>query len=275
MPIWLAVLLGIVQGFTEFLPVSSSGHLALLQNFFDFEAYMSSHIVFDIALHLGTLVSVFIAFWDDIVWLFKSGIKWLSKGFKVEKDSGRRTVVLLIIATAPLVLALILKDTIEILFSKPIIIGFALLFTALLLRLSDRVKGGSKTGKNAKYTDALKIGLMQVLAVTPGISRSGSTITTSLFCGFDREFAVKFAFLMSIPAVLGATVTSIPDVLAMTWTANDFLTFGIGMVCAAVSGYFAIFMVRKIVASQRFKYFAYYCAFAGTLAIILSLLGVL
>ena len=275
MPIWLAVIMGIVQGFTEFLPVSSSGHLALVQNIVDFEAYMSSHMVFDIALHLGTLVSVVIAFWDDIKFLFVSGIDWLRHGFKVEKHEGRNTVFMLFIATLPLIVAYLLKDKIEEAFQNPVLIGVALLFTATILWLSDRVTGGKKMGGTMSIKDALVIGLMQMIAVLPGVSRSGSTMTAGLFTGLKRDFAVKFAFLLSIPAVLGATVTSIPDVLAMTWTGNDVVTFLIGIVCAAVSGYYAIFMVRKIAASKNFKYFAYYCAFAGTLAIILGMMGIL
>ena len=275
MPIWLAVIMGIVQGFTEFLPVSSSGHLALVQNIVDFEAYMSSHMVFDIALHLGTLVSVVIAFWDDIKFLFVSGIDWLRHGFKVEKHEGRNTVFMLFIATLPLIVAYLLKDKIEEAFQNPVLIGVALLFTATILWLSDRVTGGKKMGGTMGIKDALVIGLMQMIAVLPGVSRSGSTMTAGLFTGLKRDFAVKFAFLLSIPAVLGATVTSIPDVLAMTWTGNDVVTFLIGIVCAAVSGYYAIFMVRKIAASKNFKYFAYYCACAGTLAIILGMMGIL
>ena len=275
MPIWLAVIMGIVQGFTEFLPVSSSGHLALVQNIVDFEAYMSSHMVFDIALHLGTLVSVVIAFWDDIKFLFVSGIDWLRHGFKVEKHEGRNTVFMLFIATLPLIVAYLLKDKIEEAFQNPVLIGVALLFTATILWLSDRVTGGKKMGGTMGIKDALVIGLMQMIAVLPGVSRSGSTMTAGLFTGLKRDFAVKFAFLLSIPAVLGATVTSIPDVLAMTWTGNDVMTFLIGIVCAAVSGYYAIFMVRKIAASKNFKYFAYYCACAGTLAIILGMMGIL
>ena len=275
MPIWLAVIMGIVQGFTEFLPVSSSGHLALVQNIVDFEAYMSSHMVFDIALHLGTLVSVVIAFWDDIKFLFVSGIDWLRHGFKVEKHEGRNTVFMLFIATLPLIVAYLLKDKIEEVFQNPVLIGVALLFTATILWLSDRVTGGKKMGGTMGIKDALVIGLMQMIAVLPGVSRSGSTMTAGLFTGLKRDFAVKFAFLLSIPAVLGATVTSIPDVLTMTWTGNDVMTFLIGIVCAAVSGYYAIFMVRKIAASKNFKYFAYYCALAGTLAIILGMMGIL
>ena len=275
MPIWLAIIMGIVQGFTEFLPVSSSGHLALVQNIVDFEAYMSSHMVFDIALHLGTLVSVVIAFWDDIKFLFVSGIDWLRHGFKVEKHEGRNTVFMLFIATLPLIVAYLLKDKIEEAFQNPVLIGVALLFTATILWLSDRVTGGKKMGGTMSIKDALVIGLMQMIAVLPGVSRSGSTMTAGLFTGLKRDFAVKFAFLLSIPAVLGATVTSIPDVLAMTWTGNDVVTFLVGIVCAAVSGYYAIFMVRKIAASKNFKYFAYYCACAGTLAIILGMMGIL
>lgn len=275
MPIWIAIILGLVQGFTEFLPVSSSGHLALLQNLFNFEQYMSSHLVFDIALHLGTLVSVVIAFWGDIKQLFCGAMGWIGAGFKTKKKPERRMVVMLIVATLPLIIAFFAQDTIESLFGKPLFIGFALLFTATLLWLSDKVATGKKNGSTASMGNALAVGLMQVVAVMPGISRSGSTITAGLFCGFERDFAVKFAFLMSIPAVLGATVTGIPDVLAMTWTGQDLLTFAIGIITAAVSGYFAIALVKYIVKGKNFKYFAIYCACAGTLAIILSLTGVL
>ena len=152
MPIWLAVIMGIVQGFTEFLPVSSSGHLALVQNIVDFEAYMSSHMVFDIALHLGTLVSVVIAFWDDIKFLFVSGIDWLRHGFKVEKHEGRNTVFMLFIATLPLIVAYLLKDKIEEAFQNPVLIGVALLFTATILWLSDRVTGGKNMGGTESRT---------------------------------------------------------------------------------------------------------------------------
>ncbi|MBQ7087900.1 MAG: undecaprenyl-diphosphate phosphatase [Clostridia bacterium] len=275
MPIWLAIIMGIVQGFTEFLPVSSSGHLALVQNIVDFEAYMSSHIVFDIALHLGTLVSVVIAFWDDIKFLFVSGLDWVRHGFKIEKHEGRNTVFMLFIATLPLIVAYLVKDYIESAFQNPVLIGFALLYTAAILYISDKVNGGKKTGGTVTIKDALVIGIMQMIAVLPGVSRSGSTMTAGLFTGLKRDFAVKFAFLLSIPAVLGATVTSIPDVLAMTWTGNDIVTFLIGIVCAAVSGYFAIFMVRKIAASKNFRYFAYYCACAGIVAIILGMMGII
>lgn len=275
MPIWIAVIMGIVQGFTEFLPVSSSGHLALLQNIVDFESYMSSHIIFDIALHLGTLVSVFIAFWPDIKYLIAGGVDWLRHGFKVDGREDRNTVLMLIISTLPLVLAYLLQDKIEAVFQKPALIGCALLYTAAILYLSDKVSGGKKTGKTVKAKDAVFVGIMQCIAVLPGVSRSGSTITAGLFRKFDREFAVKYAFLLSIPAVLGATVTSIPDVLAMSWSFNDVLTFLVGIACAAVSGYFAIFLVRRVAASKNFKYFAVYCAFVGVLAIALSAIGIL
>lgn len=275
MPIWLSVIMGIVQGFTEFLPVSSSGHLALVQNIVDFESYMGSHLVFDVALHLGTLISVVIAFWDDIKFLFVSGIDWLRHGFRVEKHEGRNTVFMLFLSTLPLVVALLLKDKVEAAFQNPVLIGFALIYTAVILYISDKVPGGKKLGGTMKPKDALIIGIMQCIAVLPGVSRSGSTITAGLFTGLKRDFAVKFAFLLSLPAVLGATVISIPDILAMTWTANDVITFITGIICAAISGYLAIFMVRKIAASKNFRYFAYYCAVVGILAVILGITGVI
>lgn len=270
MPVWLAALLGVVQGLTEFLPVSSSGHLALFQNFFDIAQYTDNHIAFDIVLHLGTLVAVAAAFWPDITGLVREFFAWAGDGFKVRHRPGRRMIVMLIIATAPLVIAAVLESTISSVFQNTLFIGFALLFTSLILFLADTLGGGSKTARDASYKNALFVGLMQLIAVLPGVSRSGSTICGGLFCGFDRQFAVRFAFLLSIPAVLGAAVFQLPDIASAA--GDDLMVYAVGFVTAALSGYAAIRLVRTLMRRGSFRVFSAYCAVVGVLSIVFSLI---
>ena len=188
MPIWIAILLGAVQGFAEFLPISSSGHLALIQNFVDFQQYGANHITFDIVLHLGTLVAVIIAFRKDVLLLIKSLLGLILGRFKIQGHSGRRLLILLVIACVPLAVGALIEGYIEAAFQSTIFIGCALLITAFMLLMADRMASGAKAEKDAPYGDALKVGLMQLIAVFPGISRSGATISGGLFCGFKREF---------------------------------------------------------------------------------------
>ena len=210
-----------------------------------------------------------VAFWGDIVMLFKSLIGLVGSKFHVDKKPGRRMIVMLIIATAPLVVGALLENVIEGLFSSTLFVGCALLFTSALLFLADRTVGGKKTAKNASYKSALGVGLMQLLAVLPGVSRSGSTICGGLFMGYDRDFAVRFAFLLSIPAVLGATVFQLSDIA--TAASDSLLVYAIGFVTAAVFGYLAIRLVRLLMKKNSFKYFSIYCLIVGLLAIVLSL----
>lgn len=270
MPVWLAALLGVVQGLTEFLPVSSSGHLALLQNIFDIEQYTQNHIAFDIVLHLGTLVAVVVAFWPDIVDLLSDLIDWVRDGFRVKGIAGRRMIIMLIIATCPLAIGALLEDKVTAMFQQPLLIGCALLFTALLLFLADRVGNGHKTARDASYKSALGVGLMQLIAILPGVSRSGSTLCGGLFAGYDRQFAVRFAFLLSIPAVVGAAVFQLPDIASAA--GDGLLVYGVGFVTAAVSGYLAIRLVRLLTKKKSFRVFSIYCAVVGLCSIIFSLI---
>lgn len=270
MPVWLAALLGVVQGLTEFLPVSSSGHLALFQNIFDISQYTDNHIAFDIVLHLGTLFAVVVAFWPDIVKLVRDLIGWVLDGFRVKKIPGRRMIVMLIIATLPLVLGALLEGIISAAFQSPLLIGCALLFTAALLFAAEKLGRGHKTARDASYKSALVVGLMQLIAIIPGVSRSGSTICGGLFVGFERQFAVRFAFLLSIPAVVGAAVFQLPDIASAA--GDGLLVYGVGFVAAAVSGYLAIRLVGLLMKKNSFRVFSVYCAVVGALSIVLSLI---
>lgn len=272
MPIWVAVLLGAVQGLAEFLPISSSGHLALVQALLDFEQYNVSAVAFDLMLHLGTLVAVIAAFWSDVKMLIVNGFGWLFDGFRVKEKPGRRLVVLILLATLPLVLGAVLEGYVESAFTSPLFIGIALCFTAVLLWVAAGHNGGSKTEKDAKYSDGLKVGLMQLIALFPGVSRSGSTICGGLFCGFQKDFAVRFGFLMSIPAVCGAVVFKLPDLFSGGMNAELALPCLIGFLTSAVFGYLAIFTVRLLMKKNSFRWFSVYCLCAGLLAVVCSIL---
>lgn len=282
MSIWFAAFLGLVQGVAEFLPISSSGHLAIFQAFFGMENVEESQLLFDVLLHLGTLVSVCIVYRRDIadvlreLWRMLAGLVGRIGGRRPDPAKVsvpvRRLILLVIIATVPLVLSAAAGDLIEALYTSTLFIGVALLATGGLLYISDRVIAGKKTEETARPGDALIIGLVQAVAVLPGVSRSGSTITAATVCGFDRAFAVRFSFLLSIPAIVGANILKISDALAAGIDRSLLLPYAVGTLVAAVSGYFAIRLVKLLVDKGRFGRFAYYCWAVGIVVIVSSLL---
>ena len=206
-----AIILGIVQGVAEFLPISSSGHLAILHNLFNMSDLGSNHMFFDVLLHFGTLIAICFMYWSDIKAMFTQTIDMLS-GRTVDENGRRRRFpearlfMLIIVATLPLVLILPVHKYIEALSNSTVYVGIALILTGCMLLVSDKMAKGSKTEKNMLFTDALIVGLCQCVATLPGLSRSGTTITAGIATGHDRSYAVKFSLLMSIPAVLGATL---------------------------------------------------------------------
>ena len=195
MKLWFAIFLGLVQGATEFLPISSSGHLSIFQNVFGMENPEQGHLLFDVMLHLGTLISVCIVYRKDLAELIKAFFSLFRRGEKGSEAARNRSSIrflfMIIIATVPLLVAVFLKDYVEKLYYNITFIGIALIVTGFLLYLSDRLVKGKKNEKNAKMTNALIVGIAQAIAIVPGLSRSGTTITVGLFQGFDCEFAVK------------------------------------------------------------------------------------
>jgi len=267
-------LLGLIQGISEFLPISSSGHLSIAQNLLGIQAAGEEHVFFDVLLHLGTLLAVFVAYWDDIVEMiraFFSIFTDLRSHRRVVPTPSRRLIFLIIVATLPLFVILPIKDAVESLYYNTVFIGFALLVTGGLLFLSDRVKRGHKMEKTATALDALLVGVGQAVATCPGISRSGMTICSGMFRGFERKFAVRFSFLMSIPAVLGANILSIVDAAKSGGIDLAQLpVYLVGVAAAAVSGYLCIRLLRMIADKGRFGWFAYYCWAAGLVTLILT-----
>lgn len=271
-----AILLGIIQGLAEFLPISSSGHLSVFQNFFGMTQDAAENLFFDVLLHLGTLAAVFVAYWGEIKaivleGLTMVGLRKLPRGQKPDRLS-RRMILFIIAATLPLLVVLPVKDVVDGLYSNTIFIGCAFLVTGTLLFLSDRMTRGNKDLKSATIIDALLVGCAQAVAVVPGLSRSGSTIAAGLSRGFSREFAVKFSFLLSIPAVLGANLLSLIDAAqaGIDWSLMPM--YAAGVITAAVSGYLAIRLLKFITQRGSFGAFCYYCWGAGLVTLILSLI---
>lgn len=270
-----AIFLGLIQGLAEFLPISSSGHLAFFQEVVAVLDAGEESMFFDVLLHLGTLVAVFVAYWAEIKALILEffamvGVRKLPQGQKPNRLS-RRMILFIILGTLPLFAVLPVKDFVEGLYSNPMFIGCAFLGTGLILFLSDRLSRGNKDVKNASILDVLLVGCGQALATVPGISRSGTTISVGLARGFSREFAVKFSFLLSIPAVLGANILSLIDAIqeGIDWTQMPMYLAGVAT--AMISGYLAIRLLKYISRKGSFGGFAYYCWGIGLVTLILSL----
>lgn len=274
-----SIILGLVQGIAEFLPISSSGHLALFQHFFGLVSAEESNLFFDVLLHLGTLIAIFIYYWKEIVKLVKEFFRFLACIFSAKKRKSMdrlppegRMILMIIIGTLPLFVVFPIKDYVEKLYGNTFFIGFALVVTGCLLFFSDRMAKGRITEKNASMLDALLVGVAQAIAVVPGLSRSGTSISAGMMRGFKREFAVRFSFLMSIPAVLGANVISIGDAVSAGIDTSMLPAYLIGTVVAAVSGYFAIGLVNMLADKGKFGKFAFYCWGVGVAAIVATLI---
>lgn len=285
-----AIFLGIIQGLAEFLPISSSGHLAIFQKVFGLE---QAGISFDIFLHLGTLIAVFAVYWKDIIQLIVNGLGLLidatyncvqyiigkkrgeaAQYRKVISTSYRKFALLVIISTIPTgVIGIIGKDLVSSASDTLIIPGICLLLTAVLLLIADNVPDGTKTPKKTTTKDAIFIGICQGIATLPGLSRSGTTITAGLLCGLRRDFVVKYSFLMSIPAILGAVVLEIPD-MGKDLAQTGVMCYIAGIVASAVVGYACIKTMLVVVKNKNFKYFSIYCTVVGVVAIIAYMAGV-
>ena len=259
MSIWIALLLGLVQGLCEFLPVSSSGHLLLLQKMFGIE---EGAMFFTVMLHLGTLVAVFIVYWKTIVKLIRRPLQ--------------KTVALLLLALVPTVLFALLLKKVEPLKSfyqaaeGGQYLGFCFLITAVLLLISDRIRipGKRRTRKQMRVSDALIIGGLQAVGVMPGVSRSGSTISGGLFAGLSRKAAADFSFLLSIPAILGGAALEIPDAIRDGIGDIHITCIIAGMITAGVTGFFAIKLVLGAIKRKALWGFALYTGILGALVLV-------
>ncbi|MCI5624704.1 MAG: undecaprenyl-diphosphate phosphatase [Clostridiales bacterium] len=273
----MSAVLGFLQGVAEFLPISSSGHLSLFQHFFGMEEPDS---MFNILLHFATLIAVCVYYFQDVVEMIVEFFRGVAALFsrmpsRGNPPEGRRLVLLVIVGTLPLFAVLPVESKIEMLGGSPVFVSCALLVTGCVLFLSDRYGGGRKTAKNATIKDALLVGLAQGVATIPGLSRSGCTISAGMAMGFQRKFAVRYSFLLSLPAVFGATLLKvIKTIKAAEPLAEGILPkYLLGMAVAGVVGYFSIRLVDLLASKGKFGAFAWYCWGAGLLFLVLSLVG--
>jgi len=257
MTVLQSLVLGLVQGLTEFLPISSSGHLVLFQKFFGLQEGV---LTFDVLVHLGTLVAVFVVFWQDIASIIRK--PW------------QRLSLLIIVATIPTgLMGLGLKDFFESLFESGKSLGFEFIATGLIIWFADSIRQRSKGIKEISYFDAAFVGVMQGIAILPAVSRSGLTIAGSLFRGIDRTTAARFSFLVSIPAIAGAAVLDLKDVIEQGVPQGLALPYLVGFIASAVSGYWAIKFMIKLLQRGSMKGFAYYVWALGVVVIGLQLAG--
>ena len=272
----MAIFLGFLQGVAEFLPISSSGHLTLMQHFFGVSEVDN---LYNILLHFATLIAVCAVYWKDIVEMVLEFFRGLAVLFsrrgsrEVERvPVARRLVLMVILGTLPLALVLPIEEQIETLGSSPIFVAVMLLVTGCILFFSDRLARGTKTARTATVKDALLVGLAQAFATIPGISRSGSTISAGMLLGFDRKFAVRYSFLLSLPAVLGATLVKVLKAFGGEGIDPALLPkYLVGMVVAGVVGYFSIRLVQLLADKGKFGKFAYYCWIAGAAALVAAI----
>ena len=269
-----AVILGLVQGLAEFLPISSSGHLALLQQWFDIDE--NKILLFAVLLHVGTLISVFIVYWKDIWELIVElclTIKDLltGKGLRLEERPVRKLGVMIIVATIPTaIIGILFNDLFDKLYTSVLPIGIGLIITGFLLVLAERTGNSNRGIDKMNFRNALFIGTVQGIAICPGISRSGSTLFGSLICNLDRKFAVKFVFLISIPSILGSAIMETPEAIKAGFDMAQLGPVLVGMAVAAVSGLIAIKTMIKIVSDKKLSYFSYYVWALGAAVVIYS-----
>lgn len=274
-----SIILGLVQGLAEFLPISSSGHLAALQYIFGIDG--SNVLTFTVMLHFGTLVAIFVVYWKDIVDLVKELFATIKdictgQGVQINKNDTRKLGFMIIAASVPTaIIGLLLNDFFESLYSKMAVIGVCLIITGFGLFFAERYGGGARTIKEMNFRNAFFIGLCQSVAIMPGISRSGATMIGGLACKFDRAFAVRYAFLISIPSVLGAFLLEVPDAVKAVSDGTG-MSLGVmiaGVAVAAVSGYAAIKVMIKAVTNKKLMYFSVYTWLVGAALIIYGIVA--
>ncbi len=276
MTIWNAVLLGLIHGIAEFLPVSSSGHFSIVNNLFKLSDLSQGHMLFQSMLYLASMAAVMIVYWPEICAMYWELISLAGfgplAGQEKERYPAARCFLMLVLGTLPLFLALPINSRMGVLNGRNIFIGIMLIMTGSILYVSDRMLPGKKNLSSMTVFDALIIGLCQSVATIPGLSRAAVTITAGMAVGLRRDFAVNFSFLLSIPAVFGAAILALIDALrdGIDWSFVP--AYLVGTAVALVTGVLSIHLMRYIGKKRRFGGFAYYCWVIGVLSIILYLI---
>ena len=267
------VVLGLVLGICETLPVSGSGHLAMLRHFFGYSAVLEDHLAVLAFIRLGIMAAVIAGCWPvckDLARVFFSAFD-TNRAVRESGRAARRLLLLLALATLPLFLLLAVQSRVQTLYENPFFIGFAFLASGLLLFGANRVRRGGKTGKNATLWDALAVGFVQLLAILPGFSRTGAGIAAGLHRRFDREFAVQFSLLLYLPAGLGASILTLARAGGFDW--HFLLKYALAFLTAGLAAYGSIRLLNYIAKRGSFGGFCYYCWGAGLVTLVLSLVA--
>ena len=276
MTILNAIILGVIQGITEFLPVSSSGHLCVLNNLFDIVTVSDGHLLFDVLLKLGTLSAVIVVYWQDIAQMFFEMLHFVGAGPLAGKQQPRypaaRLFIMLVFATLPLLLAVPIRRMMDALYYRSFFVGAAIILTGCVLYVSDKMVQGKKRENGITAFDAVIIGLCQCISVIPGLSRTGISVTAGISTGLRADFALKFSYLLSLPAFLGAVILELADALKQGIDLHNIPAYLIGMLGAMLAGIAALSFMRKFFERGKFGGFAYYCWVFGVLSIILTLI---
>lgn len=269
------ILLGLLQGITEFLPISSSGHLVLLQNFWNIK---NPGVFFEVSVHFGTLMSIVYVYYKDILQLiyeFLSLIKdILSRNKIIQRNNEYRNLLfMIIIGSVPTAfIGILFKDIFSKLYQSTTSTAIMLIITGLILWLSSIIKEGNKSFTNIRVIDGIIIGTAQGLAITPGISRSGSTIVAGLFRGLDRATATRFSFLLTIPAILGATLLEAKDLFVNPLVVISWNIIIAAVITSTISGILAIKILIKVLKGKKLHYFSYYCWAIGLILLVITFL---
>ncbi|MDO4982835.1 MAG: undecaprenyl-diphosphate phosphatase [Eubacteriales bacterium] len=276
MTILNAIILGVIQGITEFLPVSSTGHLCVLNNLFDIVTVSDGHLLFDVLLKLGTLSAVIVVYWQDIAQMFFEMLHFVGVGPLAGKQQPRypaaRLFIMLVFATLPLLLAVPIRRMMDALYYRSFFVGAAIILTGCVLYVSDKMVQGKKRENGITAFDAVIIGLCQCISVIPGLSRTGISVTAGISTGLRADFALKFSYLLSLPAFLGAVILELADALKQGIDLHNIPAYLIGMLGAMLAGIAALSFMRKFFERGKFGGFAYYCWVFGVLSIILTLI---
>ncbi len=286
-----AIVMGLIQGITEFLPVSSSGHLAIFSKIFKME--LDSTILFEVMLHFGTLVSIIVVFREDIwrllreffyilltcianfcIWIKRISGDKSYKYIKVISNSYRKLVIFVIVSSIPTaILGFLSADLVEKASGSLLVVGICMMITAVVLVIADVLPRGKDHIKDVPYSGAFLLGIAQGIATFPGISRSGATISCGMMIGMTKKTAVRYSFIMSIPVVLGATILKLFDLSSEPVNVAQVPAYVVGTLVAGITGYFSIKYMLKMVRRHRYYGFAVYCAVLSVVAIVFSIIN--
>ena len=277
MSFWNAVLFGLVQGITEFFPVSSSAHLSVLFNLFGITGAGYNAQMFSVFLHFGTLLAAVISFWGDFGEIFFQIFDFAADSSSPEKKTRRsyfgvRMLIMMLFASLPLAMLLPLNDSVNELFNSNLHIGVMLVLSGTIVYIAGQFREGKKTERNMEISDALVIGICQMVSAIPGISRTGTVMTACLAVGCSREFGVKFSVMLSAPVMLIANIIHAFEAASLPFSFSDVPLCLVGMAVSCAAGVISIRLLKKIIKNGRFNWFSYYSWVAGVIFIILTMI---